>query len=334
MDEKGKKRLLKILQERRVTFDTLVESLNSTPDETKSLLESAINSGVKVDMKSNSDGQLMYHVSVLPERGNRFLISEANGKDQNLRFAAGSDFHFASNYHLPKSWHEDMSRLEDRGTTLVLVAGDIVDGRDIYKGHNENVSTTSVDGQTDIAAKAFQKHKGLMFYGIAGNHDFSFTQRDGIKPLALIEAKAPNFKNVGDLRADLTIDGVTIRLLHGAGGRAYARSYPSQTYLRDYFGGASQDEMKHLPQIIVLGHYHTLYNGFDHGIHILQPGSFQDGDNEYCIRRGLTGPTGLFDVSLEHKGSTITEFLPNYLHATSARREKGLRHAAETRNYR
>ena len=166
-----------------------------------------------------------------------------------------------------------------------------------------------------------------------GNHDFSFTKRVGAKPLAILESKIDNFKNLGDLRADIVYKGIKIRLLHGGSGRAYARSYPSQTYLRDLFGGLEREDLKNTPHMLLLGHYHTMYVGKDHGMFVVQAGSFQDSDNEYCLRKGLTGPNGLYIVNLDYKDGEIQEFQTKFIQPKARAKEKGTTFAKSTVNY-
>lgn len=213
-------------------------------------------------------------------------------------------------------------------------SGDVVDGVGIYKGHQENLVTSSLEKQTDMAAEALGRYnRSLVFHSIAGNHDYSFTQQNGARPLAIIGAKIDNFHNYGDMRADILINDLRIRLLHGAGGRAYALSYPSQTYLRDYFKGLEREELQWIPHFLCVGHFHTKYHAQDHGIQVFQPGSFQDSDNEFCARRGLTGPTGLWVITVRHTGGQIHELETTYIKPKAAAKEKGLAFAKTTRRY-
>ena len=276
---------------------------------------------------------MLYHIRVLPDIGNVWHISDGDNRVRVMRFAQASDIHFASKFHLPESFNEAMKRTEDAGIRRVYLAGDILDGVRIYRGHLENLFATSLEDQTDIAAEALSKFPNLRFMAIAGNHDYSFTKQNGAKPMAVLEAKLDNFTNLGDYRADVIFKGIRIRQLHGGTGRAYARSYPSQTYLRDFFGGLEREQLKDIPHFMGLGHFHTYYNGFDHGIYILQPGSFQDGDNEYCIRRGLTGPTGLWHVKMKFQGDKVLEFGATYITPKVAATEKGRMHSKNTRRY-
>jgi len=316
------------------TVEQLAEKFKRPPEVIRKNIDGLKNDHVAVFVKqSKGSGELLYSINIMPEAHNVFFISGKDDKSRTMDFGSASDIHFASVFHLPKSFYEAMKKLEDRGVTRVYVPGDIHDGTKIYKGHEVNLTAHTVEEQTDLAAVAFSKHPGLEFWGIAGNHDYSFTKQNGAKPLSILEQKVDNFKNLGDLMADVIYHGIKIRLLHGASGRVYATSYPSQTYLRDYFRGLEKSELQNTPHIILLGHYHTLYQGKDHGALVLQSGSFQDGDNEFCVRRGLTGPTGAFHVQLKYKNGDISEFNTTYIQPTAALKEKGSAFAGTTISY-
>lgn len=330
-NKKGiEERLITQLKKGKFTLEELADHVHLKQNEVRDYLERIGGKGVPIQTTGRTKKPL-YFIQTLPESGNVYTISE-NGSHK-LDFVATSDWHIASVFHLPRTFHDAMKKTLDAGIENVFVAGDLMDGIGIYKGHHENVVTPSIEGQTDMVAEAIAKYPTLRFWGISGNHDYSFTQQNGAKPLSILEAKVDNFKNLGDLRADVVIDGIRIRLLHGAGGRNYARSYPSQTYLRDFFGGLEREQLKDIPHVMVIGHYHTYYDGKDHGIFILQPGSFQDGDNEYCVRRGLTGPAGLFHVRAYHEKGHIILWQTTYVQPKVAMEEKGKAFAKTTKNY-
>lgn len=321
------------LKKDRLTPSALAEELKADLSDVLQALGS-LGTTIPFDIKQRGR-HVQYHINTLPDTGNVYDLGGHDGKKHSWRFAYMGDTHIASTFHLPKSTKASLDRLVELGVKHVFHSGDVVDGNGIYKGHSENILTSSVEKQTDLAAELFSKYDGkLRFWAIAGNHDYSFTQQNGAKPLALIEAKTNNFVNLGDMRADVKINDLRIRLLHGAGGRAYARSYPSQTYLRDYFSGLDREDMKDIPHFLFLGHFHTKVHIKDHGIEVFQPGSFQDGDNEYCIRRGLTGPTGLWVLNVEHTGSHIDSLSQEYVSPSVTRKEKGVAFAKTSRSYR
>ena len=333
MEQGRKNQLVNGLKNHKLSAQDIADKLKIPLDEVQGHIQELRDEHIPVVLKTAKDGEDLYHINMLPAAGNVYVISEGDGLHRRMDFGLISDIHFASKFHLPETFHDTVKWLEDQGITKVYCAGDVVDGVGIYKGHLENIVTNSIEEQTDIAAEAFSMHPGIEFWSIAGNHDYSFTQKNGAKPLAIIESKVDNFKNLGDLRADVVFHGIKIRLLHGGQGRTYARSYPSQVYLRDLFAGSEREEIANMPHIIGLGHYHTVYQGKDHGIWILQPGSFQDGDNEYCLRRGLTGPSGGFKVKVNYHSSSIDRFQTEYMQPPVQKLEKGTMHARNTRNY-
>jgi predicted phosphodiesterase len=331
--QKLEDRLVAKLKKDRYTRQQLVDELGTDMISVESILTRLSENGV--DLSAKRQGRhFSYHINVLPDVGNVFDLGGHDGKYHEWTFGYIGDTHIASTFHLPKNMHEALRiASNDFPVKHFFHSGDVIDGRGIYKGHEENLVTSSLEKQTDLAAEAFGRYAGkLRFWAIAGNHDYSFTQQNGAKPLAIIEAKTDNFKNGGDMRADWLINDLRIRTLHGAGGRNYARSYPSQTYLRDYFGGLEREEMQNIPHFLFMGHFHTKYHGKDHGIEVFQPGSFQDGDNEYCIRRGLTGPAGLWVIEVKHTGGEIHQLTSTYVQP-KVKGEKGSAFAKTTRNY-
>lgn len=330
----NERKLIALLRNHKLTKDEMAEEFNTSPEDIEIWIDTLQAEGIPVNISNGHNSpDLTYHINVLPDIGNVFEVSGPTDERKETLEGYSSDFHFASTFHLAPVWHDAMARTVDAGITRVYVAGDLMDGRNIYRGHLENILTASIEGQTDMVAEAMSQYPELEFWGIAGNHDYSFTQLNGAKPLAILEAKTDNFKNLGDLRADVIVDGIRIRLLHGGGGRAYATSYPSQTYLRDYFKGLEREELPNVPHVMLIGHFHTVYNSKDHGIHILQPGSFQDSDNEYCVRRGLTGPNGMFHIGMGFQNGVIDEFTTTYVQPPSVKQEKGKQFASTTKQY-
>lgn len=335
MKNNVKKKIITKLKNHKLSLNELSEECNIENEQMLKYIDELMDDHVDIDVtKRRKKNELLYHINVLPDIGNVYHISDADNIKRNMRFAGCADIHLASKYHLPKTTREALKRVEDDGIRRVYIAGDIVDGIDIYKGHRENTITDSVEEQTDMAAELFSEFPNLEFWGIAGNHDFSHTKKNGSKPLSIIEAKADNFKNLGDLRADIVYRGIKIRLLHGGSGRTYARSYPTQVYLRDLFGGSEKKDIREMPDMIIVGHYHTVYKSKDHGIWVVQPGSFQDGDNEFCIRRGLTGPNGMYEIDIDFQDGIINEFDSKYIQPRIAIKEKGSGFMKTVKNYR
>ena len=335
MEDKCKKKLISTLKNHKLTADGLAEEMRVKPKDIPNYINELYDEHIEVDRAKQRGGrEMLYHINMLPEVGNIYQISGKDNIQRNMKFGLISDLHIASKYHLPKTLRATLKRFRREYVKKVFIPGDIVDGVDIYRGHRENLITPSFEDQTDMAAELFSEFPSIEFWGVAGNHDYSYTKKTGARPLQTIEAKVDNFKNLGDLRADVVYRGIKHRLLHGGSGRTYARSYPTQTYLRDLFGGSEKRDIRGMPEILLVGHYHTKYQSRDHGIEVIQPGSFQDGDNEYCIRKGLTGPNGGFIIDLDYRNGIIDEFSSTYIQPREAMREKGSGFRKTVRNYR
>lgn len=332
MKDKTKARMIKHLRNDVCELSELVKDFGLSAGAVRGIVKTLKRERVSISERMEN-GKTFYHIRVLPDSGNVYRISEATDETVIMRFAVAADFHMGNKFHLSGTWHDAMRITEDAGIKTVYVSGDVLDGQNVYHGQLENLCAFGVEGQTDLAAEAISKHPRLRFKAISGNHDYSFTKLNGVKPLAVLEQKVKNFKNCGDLRADVIQNGVRMRMIHGASGRSYARSYPSQTYLRDYFTGLDKRQFVDVPDMMFLGHYHTMYQGKDHGIFVLQPGSFQDSENEYCIRRGLTGPIGLWHIKMTVKSGVILDLSTKYVQPEVSYGELGRTHAGETRNY-
>lgn len=322
MSKTQKTKLRQRLKNHKHTIEELAALQQVEVEEMADRIAELREEGTPIQSRFGRTGTEKFFIDLRPRQGNVYYISGKSRKRRTMRFGAASDLHFASLFHLPNTFHETMKILEDLGVSKVYVAGDIHDGTDIYRGHDLNVVHASMERQTDMAAESLSKHPNMEFWGIAGNHDYSYTQKTGARPLGTLEAKVDNFKNLGDIAADVVYHGVRIRLLHGAGGRSYATSYPSQTYLRDLFKGLEAEDMANVPRIMIVGHYHTVFHTKDHGMHIVQPGSFQSGENEYCKRRGLTGPNGAYFVEAEYIDGFIERFSTEYIQPRIALKEK------------
>jgi hypothetical protein len=132
------------------------------------------------------------------------------------------------------------------------------------------------------------------------NGKISFTGNSWTKkgaPLTgkLISLQRKDIHYLGYMVGDVMIDGLRIRMLHGAGGGSYAVSYPVQRYLRNVM----QASRETLPDIIHLGHYHTRVDGMQvEGVTATMNGHFQE-PNEWYMRRGFVGPMGGHIVDVE-----------------------------------
>jgi len=173
----------------------------------------------------------------------------------------------------------------------------------------KNLREWSVEGQTDIAARTFEDYPSLSFYGISGNHDYSFTKQNGVRPLGLLESKLDNFSDLGDYVADVEIHGVIFRLLHGSGGGS-GWSRHGEVYLQNLVAGGEGLDV--LPDVLMIGHFHKKGNFRYAGVEVVYPGSFQ-GQNELSRRKGWCGPLGGYLLGCVARDGLLARFSPTWI---------------------
>jgi predicted phosphodiesterase len=226
----------------------------------------------------------------------------------------GSVFHFGavSDTHLgAKSCNYDELEamydvFEKRGIKAVTHSGDLCDGNGyVYKGQLSELDTHGIDDTVEMICKRYPKRKGIKTYFIAGNHDESFLLRENANIGKMIEAKRPDMQYLGFYDADVSINGVRVRLCHGGGGGSYALSYRLQKRVENLTG-------ENKPQILIEGHYHTAIYACIRNIHCLTGGTFQ-GANNFSKRFGMPNVRGGWIIGVgKTRSNEIRTFVPEF----------------------
>jgi len=305
-------RVIKLLKQRRWTKKELATTLEIPQTKILAILRILDKKGVDIS-KFGKGKDKEFYLSTSPESSQPqyVVLSGVKSSPQKIKFALTSDWHVGSIQHNRSGLEDCIQRAVDEGAKFVLHAGDVHDGYKVYRGQLNNLTVWRAEDQTDLSADIIDRFP-IPVYGIAGNHDYSYTKLAGIRPTKLLASKTDNFKDLGDARADLVIGGIELRLLHGAGGNAYAISYPAQKYLRNIARG----DPSAIPEMLGLGHYHTNTQFESHDCVVIHPGNFQ-GPNEFTERRGLLGPMGLYVVELTTQDGTILNYKTKFLKARS-----------------
>jgi predicted phosphodiesterase len=300
-DAELRSKVVSYLKNHRSTLEDLSEKFQMKPGEVREYMNMLHKEDVNVTSMRSRGGTTLYHVSQLPAVCNVFNIEP--DKVGVLSFGFASDLHSSSKFYLQNSFHNVMDKLEGRGVSRVYIAGDILEGTHVYNGQETLLQRHSVEDQTDFAADEFAKHPRLNFSGISGNHEIISAKHEKTNALAILQEKADNFKYLGDMIAKVVCDCVQFIMIHG--NRAYASLYPSHAILKDYFYGLTKKEMaRNAPDLMLLGHFHTLYQGIDRGVLVLQPGSFLVNSNERRDERLHTTAVGAWHVEIEYSNPT------------------------------
>jgi len=214
----------------------------------------------------------------------------------SVRIGVCGDLHCGSLYH-----HEDalvtFARLcVDSGCTMLLCAGDILDGWKVYRGQEFELRDVGFDAQIARAAKTIAALP-LPFKFITGNHDLSFKSLAGVDVgKTLAAACGSGAEHLGDEQATLDLQiGVarySVRLVHpGGSGSSYALSYRPQKLVESIQGGDK-------PDMLIIGHYHKAeFLPSYRNVAVLQSGTFQR-QTPFMARQALAAHIGGWIVSI------------------------------------
>lgn len=179
-----------------------------------------------------------------------------------------SDTHLASKYDRLDILRYLYAEAEDRGVNYVLHSGDLVDGKSNRPQHIYELKETSYTGQRDYVIDKYP-NSSVPTYLISGNHDQWWVQRCGADICKDIASKREDMHYLGSDCEDLMIGKLRIRLRHGSGGNAYAKSYKLQKYLDTI-------PLEERPHILQMGHIHQAFYMKQDKTHCFQTSCLQD----------------------------------------------------------
>ena len=203
---------------------------------------------------------------------------------RSIRFAAIGDTHLGSKEEALNELRAFYKILKKRKINVVLHAGDILDGQNVYYGQEFELAVFGADNQIEYAVKHYPRVNGIITYFITGNHDYGFYKRMGLDVGKSIANQRDDMVYLGQTRGEIKIGGVKIWLVHPDGGMPYALSYRAQKYVEQISSGSK-------PQIILFGHLHTQYHFDYRNISVFGVGCFQ-GQTSFILRKGINPVIG------------------------------------------
>ena len=141
-----------------------------------------------------------------------------------------SDTHLCSKYDRLDILRYLYDKAEDKGVKHILHSGDFTDGKSNRPEHIYELREHSYEGQVDYCVDKYPTFDGKT-YVISGNHDDWWYKSTGSEIVKAIAKQRDDIVYLGSDVADLNIGKLKVRLFHGKGGNAYARSYKIQKYL-------------------------------------------------------------------------------------------------------
>lgn len=167
-----------------------------------------------------------------------------------------SDPHFCSKYQQITLLHDAYALFNREKVDFILNAGDLVDGKNMYRGQENEVFKHGSDDQAQYVVDNYPKaERNIKTYVIGGSHDRSFYRDSGQDILHAICKERKDLVYRGYFKAEFKIRGLSVCLQHPGGGVAYARSYRMQKIIENMMGFVSATQSA-APVLEVFGHWH------------------------------------------------------------------------------
>lgn len=222
---------------------------------------------------------------------------------KHVRLGVASDNHITSLFFNKKCLDYLYHVFKEEGAKFVVNAGDITDGEQMHKGHQNHLKCHGVMRMLELVANEFPD-VGLNTHFIIGNHDYSFYKQNGVDIGELISNKRKDLIYIGNHKDEKGFEGAiqlgektTLMLFHPGKGTAKGLSYQPQGILETMEG-------EEKPKILLVGHYHKMDYLFERNVHTFQAGTTEN-QSEWMRERSIQAHVGglLLDVYMKDDGT-------------------------------
>jgi len=201
--------------------------------------------------------EISRQVSIPQEPTKEFKPTEFKYFRKFYRIGLVSDTQMGSKYQQVTLLHDAYADFDKRQVDFVLHAGDVTDGRDMYRGQLEETFLHGADEQKDYVVKSFPHlARGRRTYMIGGQHDRSFYRDKGYNIIRAICQERKDLVDRGFYKAEFSVKGLKVGLQHPGGGVAYARSYRMQKIIEGMMGFINTIPAANAPVLQIFGHWH------------------------------------------------------------------------------
>ena len=218
-----------------------------------------------------------------------------------------SDTHLCSKYDRLDILRYLYDKAEDKGVKHILHSGDFTDGKSNRPEHIYELREHSYEGQVDYCVDKYPTFDGKT-YVISGNHDDWWYKSTGSEIVKAIAKQRDDIVYLGSDVADLNIGKLKVRLFHGKGGNAYARSYKIQKYLDSI-------PLEERPHILQTGHIHQSFYMKQDNTHCFQTSCLED-LTPYARGMGFSNDKSVWwlEIDMDSKGNiqNITQELETF----------------------
>lgn len=153
---------------------------------------------------------------------------------ESLKIGIMSCTHFGSHWYQLKELIAFYRFCEKENVQVMIHAGDLVDGINMYNGQEFELYAHGLDDQREDVIDNYPK-SDIPTKILGGNHDHSFQKTAGANIIKQICEKRTDLEYVGMLSATFKVadSDLEMNLIHKRGGVPYARSYTAQKIIRD-----------------------------------------------------------------------------------------------------
>lgn len=291
MEEKRKELCNKIyyMARKKKSFTQICKDLELKDYEVAGLITLMSEQGYNIDFVN---GEIIVHKT--PPKNND--IYELPYNLEHLKLLLISDTHLASKYDRLDILRYLYGKAEDKGVKHILHSGDFTDGRSNRPEQVYELREPSYEGQVQYCVDKYPEFSGKT-YVIQGNHDDWWYKSTGSEIVKSIAQQRDDIEYLGADVADMKIGKLKIRLFHGSGGGAYAKSYKLQKYLDTI-------PLEERPDILQTGHIHQSFYMKQDQTHCFQTSCLED-QTPYCRSKGLANDKSCWwiDVYFDDKGN-------------------------------
>ena len=225
----------------------------------------------------------------------------------HLKLLMISDTHLGSKYDRLDILRYLYDKAEDNNINYILHSGDLTEGLSGRPQQMYELKEASYTGQRDYVIDKYPK-SDIPTYLIAGNHDLWWVRECGADICRDIANHREDLHYLGSDCEDLKIGKLKIRMYHGTGGGAYAKSYKLQKYLDSI-------DISERPHILQTGHIHQAFFMKQGKTHCFQTSCLQD-LTPYERSKGLSNDKSVWwvDVYMDNNGNvhSITQELETF----------------------
>jgi len=245
---------------------------------------------------------------------------------ETIKFGVVSDTHLCSKYQQLSLLHHAYKILDEEKVDFIICAGDIVEGRGMYRGQSEETFLYGYDEQKLYAVENFPRsQRGVKTYVCSGQHDYSFYKSIGAHLLRYVCEQREDLDFRGDFEASFDVKGLRVQVMHPSGSVSYATSYRPQKIAENLVASAVErmrESPDVIPHVLIFGHWHTPFYMPYMGMHCISAACFQSA-TPYLRQKGFHPVIGFWIITLtfNQKGE-IVRIVPFFWNLTHLVREK------------